>query len=258
MKKGICCLLICILIFTSIFILCKSKINSTKDNKISGVTSIMPHTEDTPVVCIDAGHGFGDPGCESKLLSGIESEVTLEITKLLKNELESAGIKVILTHDGKTYPSYQTIINMVNKNNIDYDEKRLIDNNVFSAYERVIYASAINRETPIDLFISIHINSIENHPEVSRYELYYYENNPYALSLAEFCSSLSQKFDNDTEIFATKSDESYTVTRYAEFPSILIECGYATNKVDADKLNSEIWRQAFCKTLANEIILWIS
>lgn len=258
MKKRIYCLLIVLLILTTVIILWKSKINSTEDTTASAVTSVESHTENTPVVCIDAGHGFDDPGCESNLLSGIEADVTLEIVKLLKSELENAGITVILTHDGKTHPSCQQIISMADKNNIDYDEARLIENNVFSAYERVIYAAALNKETPIDLFISIHINSIENHPEVSRYELYYYENNPYASSLTEFCNSLSQKLDNDTEIFATKSDESYTVTRYTDFPSLLIECGYATNKADADKLNSNIWRQKFCKTLANEIILWIS
>ena len=66
-------------------------------------------------VCIDAGHGFADVGCESDYLRGYEKDVTIKIAKLLKAELESRNIKVILTHDGKKFPTCKEILSGVNK-----------------------------------------------------------------------------------------------------------------------------------------------
>lgn len=204
-------------------------------------------------VCIDAGHGFADVGCESDYLKGYEKDVTIKIAKLLKAELESRNIKVILTHDGKEFPTCKEILKGVNKYNLEYDSTRLIENNNFSAYERVIYANVINETEPIDLLVSLHINSIENHPELSQYELYYYENNPHAAEIRQLCESLENAFDNDTKTTATVADESYTVTRYTEYPSLIVEMGYATNREDAKKLNSEKWRKEYAKILAEQI-----
>ncbi|MBE6733352.1 MAG: N-acetylmuramoyl-L-alanine amidase [Ruminococcaceae bacterium] len=221
----------------------------------SKVSSVIENPK--AVVCIDAGHGFGDIGCESEFLSGVEAEVTIKIAKLLKTELEKRNIMVILTHDGEKFPTCKQIISTANKYNIEYDNTRLIENNVFSAYERAIYACGVNKTNQIDLLVSLHINSIINHPELSQYELYYYENNPFADRVAQLCNSLSVNFDNYTKTTASNDADAYTVTRYCDFPSLLIEMGYATNKDDAKKLNSNIWRLEFVKILADEINTWV-
>ncbi len=209
------------------------------------------------VVCIDAGHGFADPGCESDFLNGIEADVTLNMAEILGAELESRGITVIFTHNGTVFPSCAEIVQKAEMFGIEYDSSRIVENNVFSAYERAIYASVLNKKTPIDLFVSLHINSIENSPEVSRYELYYYKDNPHSKQLKALCESIADNLDNEYLIKATTADESYTVTRYSDFPSLLIEAGYATNRADAKKINSPVWRRSFCKTLATEIQLWL-
>lgn len=209
--------------------------------------------EDEFVVCIDAGHGFDDVGCDTEWLLGTEAEVNLDVVEMLQDELESLGVTTILTHDGNTFPSAQYIRDKAAEYNIWYDETRIIDNNIYSAYERSIYALILHRETPIDFFVSLHVNSSPDHPELSQYELYYYEGNVDVPLLQNFSESLADKLDNISLIRAKGPDDAYTVTRYAEFPSILVEMGYATNEHDVEKINSLIWRRDFCEILANEI-----
>lgn len=209
--------------------------------------------EDEFVVCIDAGHGFDDIGCSSALMNGVESEVNLAMAKRLQTELEALGVTTILTHDGESYPSEQTIRDKAAEYGIAYDETRIIDNHVFSAYERTIYTVIMHHETPIDFFVSLHVNSCPEHPELSQYELYYYEEAVDVPLLEKFSESLAEKLDNAALISALDSEEAYTVTRWATYPAILIEIGYSTNEEDARKINSQAWREDFCETLAEEI-----
>lgn len=217
----------------------------------------LTENEDPFVVCLDAGHGFDDPGCESYLLCAQESEITLAITMLLKEKLESEGVEVVLTHDGMQFPSVQSIASIADTYGVVYDPDRFVDDNIFSPYERVTYASALYAQEEFDLFLSLHINSIEGYPEISQYELYYYEENPSATELNALCCSLNATLDKETKIGVTNYEDSYIVTKYCEFPSLLIEMGYATNMEDAQNLNSTAWRAEFCDTLCQEILFWL-
>lgn len=220
-------------------------------------SALPPSVDDTDggiVICLDAGHGFDDVGCSTELLDDVEAVITLDIVERVSAELSKHNVTVILTHDGKVFPSASEIRSMSDKYGLEYDSGRIIDNNIFSAYERVIYANAVNKETPIDFFVSIHVNSIVGYPEISRYEMFYYEGSPYTELLTEFTDSIRDVLDNDSVTIAKGPTDAYTVTRWADFPSLLIETGYATNTDDAAKLNSADWRQSFAELLAAEIL----
>lgn len=206
------------------------------------------------LVVLDAGHGFADGGCTSEYLSGRESEITLAMVNILKSKLEAAGVEVILTHNGVRFPSASELKQLANQYGVSYKSENIIDNNIFSAHERAIYVSTLNMQKPVDLFLSIHINSIEGYPEVSRYEVYYCEANPFATQLKSFCDSLANKLDNETRVTATPYDDSYVVTKYVDCPAVLIESGYATNPDDANNLNSTTWRNEYCETICTEIL----
>lgn len=205
-------------------------------------------------VCIDAGHGFSDPGCVSENLeNGTEADITLKVAKILKEKLEAMGVDVILTHDGETYPSAQEVMDYANQYGIQYSAAEIKDNDIFSAYERAVYCQALGEERTIDFFISLHINSVEN-TEVSRYDIYYSEENPYAEALSGFCTSLEMQLDNRLLIHETTRGKSMLVTKYSKFPSVLLEMGFATNEHDAANLNSPDWRNSYCKILAEQIV----
>ena len=255
MRKFINYIIVALLTFGITFGFCKctNKNSNTEVPEVSSEISSNEKEENSFTVCIDAGHGFSDPGCNSPYLLGTEAKNTLEIAHILKAELEKLNIKVILTHNGNQFPAHNEILEALRENNISFDSSRIVDNNIFSAYERIIYASALSKTIPIDFFISLHINSIENAPDVNRYELYYYKDNPHAETLSRFCNTFAQKLDGEVFISSTESADSYTVTRYCDFPSILFEMGYATNPTAASNLNSATWRLNLCKNLALNI-----
>ncbi len=249
-----------LLLFITIFIImlgCNGCTNQESIQSDIDSTSKAQAKVNNYTVCLDAGHGFDDPGCESVFLDGTEADINLKIMNSLKQELTNYGITVIITHNGNRFPSCQEITTKAEKYGILYDASRIIENNIFSAYERVIYANTVNIDKPINLFLSLHINSLENDSKVNRYELYYYKDNPFSEELLSLCTSLSEAFDATSEITATNADISYTVTRYTDFPSLLLECGYATNRSQAEKLNSQAWRTDFCKSLSKIIYLWL-
>ena len=222
-----------------------------------GVTIVYPEADGRMVVCLDAGHGFGDIGCDTDLLSGTESDVTLDVVMMVKAELEKNGVEVILTHDGVTYPSEQKIMDLADKAGVAYNVDRIVENNVFSAYERSIYVASIADDEAIDLFVSLHVNSIDDYPTLSRYEIDYYSMSPYRTSLEIFSNSLFEMLDNETIIYADPFDEAFLVTKTGDHAAVLVEMGYATNVSDAEKLNSQEWRKTFSKNLSDCIVEWI-
>ena len=220
---------------------------------INDTETKQPEVEKKRVV-LDAGHGFADGGCTSEYLNGKESEVTLAMVNILKSKLEAAGVEVVLTHNGATFPSANEIKQLANQHGVSYDSGYIINNNIFSANERAVYTSILNKQKTVDLFLSIHINSIAGHPEVSRNEIYYCESNPFATQLQSFCNSLANKLDNEARVTATPYNDSYIVTKYVDCPAVLIESGYATSPDDAAKLNSTTWRDEYCETICKEIL----
>lgn len=260
--KTICKLLSLVLSVLLLMTGCRvieSDIDGNGDTTDAAAEAIVyPKGDGRMVVCLDAGHGFRDIGCDTDLLLGTEAEVNLAVTLLVKDALEKKGIEVILTHDGKTYPSAEKIKSLADGAGVEYIAEDIIENDVFSAYERGIYTSAIAEKEGIDLFISLHVNSIENNPEISRYEIDYYKGNPYAAALGELAETLSGRLDNETVIYADPLEEAFLVTKTGTHPSVLIEMGYATNERDSANLNSEIWRKNFANTLAECVLEWLS
>ena len=221
-------------------------------------TIAYPTPDGKKVVCLDAGHGFRDIGCDSDMMEGTEAQVTMAITLLVKQELEKMGACVILTHDGITHPSAEEIKRAANSAGVEYEEESIIENDIFSAYERAIYAASIAEEEGIDLFLSLHVNSIENHPEISRYEIDYHSGNPYANALGELCSALAERLDNEAVIFEDETEKAFIVTKIGSHPSLLLEMGYSTNAEDCARLNSNVWRESFAKEIADTVMEWIS
>ncbi|MDR1736203.1 MAG: N-acetylmuramoyl-L-alanine amidase, partial [Oscillospiraceae bacterium] len=59
-----------------------------------------PDDSTAPLVCLDAGHGGGDPGAENAETGRFEKDDTLAITLLIADKLTAQGADVILTRDG--------------------------------------------------------------------------------------------------------------------------------------------------------------
>ncbi len=258
MKKLISILLLCSILCSCRAIESKVGSKETDTEPAVGITETTDETDrtndDRNVVLVDAGHGFDDAGCGPCYMDCYEYEVTLPAALKLKASLEALGAEVILTHDGESYPSETSIMAACDRLGIEYKEDKIIENNIFSAYERALYEEILIREEAVDFFISLHVNSVEHADYVDGYELYYCEDNPEADTILAFGAALEDVLDNDIVVDATEYDDSYLVTKYAQIPSVLLEIGYATNPKDAKKMTDDKWRTQLADILATEIV----
>ena len=131
------------------------------------------------------------------------------------------------------------------------------ENDLFGKYERAIWENVLAEKYSLDMFVSLHVNSIED-PEFRGASVDYCADNPYTDLLRYFSDTLSKTLTDknlsaDFRIYEDVPEEAYVVTKYATVPSVLIEAGYATNPDDAALLTDEKWRESFAEALCGVI-----
>jgi N-acetylmuramoyl-L-alanine amidase len=232
-----------------------------KDNNIAPTTqaALSVTKDNTYHILIDPGHGFDDNGCTSDYMSGkYEKDITLAVAGYLGQDLENMGFRISFTHDGETYTDEQTLLSQLNSLGLDYTDDKVIDNNIFSAYERTMYANILNCSDPVDAFISLHVNSNVDSGTLSDFTVDYCgENSSTAYSgelVDSVLSSLKTAFPSrEQRRYSDSWEDSYIVTKYSNMPSFLIEMGYATTPSDAENLKDSSWQQQLAKALADGI-----
>jgi len=217
----------------------------------------------TPTVVLDAGHGFGDVGCAGPEtpLGVYEYEYTLQMAYALKGELEEAGIRVFLTHDGKTFPDTRELISLCKEYGVSYDtsKKTWEDNDIFSPYERAIYMNVLDAQYGVDFAFSVHINAHITNAELRGFDLDYCAQNHHSDKSKVYAEAikmtLQAKYPSTPLAYYEDSwDDSFVVTKFTSMPSALIETGYHTNPVDCANLKDEEWRDTLMKNVASAII----
>ncbi|MBS5724338.1 MAG: N-acetylmuramoyl-L-alanine amidase [Clostridiales bacterium] len=214
-------------------------------------------------ILIDPGHGFEDPGCTAYDGSFTEAQITEKMAVMLQQELISRGWEAELTHDGKHMPDaallYASAQQMPLRNDVNVNPQEWVcDNAVFSKYERVLYANACNREKPVTLLLSLHVNSIETSAQTVRgFEIDYYKDHPDAAIAGSFCEilkkALRDTFNQKIRLFADNAEEAFVVTKYTDMPSVLLEMGYASNAKDAALLTSAQFQTQLTQSIADAI-----
>ena len=210
-------------------------------------------------VVIDPGHGGRDPGATSK--SHVhEKVVVLELSLMLRNLLVSRGYNVRLTRDNDTYLPLR---------------------------ERTQKATIHGA----DLFVSIHANAAAN-TGASGVETYYLalasdetaqrtaarENRGSGFSIKELDKLVTRILKE------TKSDESHRLAQFVQseladstnakdrgvkhapfvvligtkVPAILVEVGFLSHTIEADKLTKKAYQHSIAEAIANGIDRYVS
>ncbi len=176
------------------------------------------------VIEIDPGHGGNQPGAGSG--TGVyEKDITYKIAIKLKSYLENVGAKVVFSRDDSASVP-------------EIEERRL---------------TAI--ESNPDMLISIHLDALSS-SSASGSSVYYYTS--YSGPLAESVNKyLPSTVKNETG-YAMKSKGAhfypFCVTRVENCPSVLVECGFITNKGDFKIQNSSSGQDAIAKGIYNGIV----
>ena len=207
-------------------------------------------------VMIDPGHGFDDIGTSSALLGDVnEATVNLDIALRIRQILsDNKEIAVLMTHDDNAVDGRISAA--------DGGEPPLNNLVLLTPEDRAVLANGQD----IDLFVSIHCDSIPDKPEVSGMRAYYYNSGDRrGLGAEALTTAIANRFGvhmgnaaPTPRVMTMTEDNAFYVVKNIDVPSVLCEVGFVTNKTDAEHMLDEAWRQAAAEAIAQGILDYIS
>ena len=219
--------LICLVILSCSVTLNKNEI---EENTVETVS--LPVTN--KVIVIDAGHGTPDEGAENE--NGLtEAAINLKIALKLQNILEQSGCTVILTR------SDENAIYNAESNTIKQMKVSDIKNRV-----------KIGNESSADIFVSIHLNKI---PQSQYYgwQTFYKNGNEKSVSLAtNIQDGLNEAINRENKRVPLKISGIYIVD-HVEIPLAIVECGFLSNREEAELLQQEEYQDKLAWGIYNGI-----
>ena len=182
----------------------------------SGVKNVLPASGsvEKQVILIDAGHGGDDPG-KIGINDALEKDINLQIALKLQKILEQNNIKVVMTRntDAGLYSEGAT-----NKKAEDMQKRCKIIENSNALFT-----------------VSIHQNSYTS-PEIQGAQVFYYGQSENGKKLAEILqTALIEQVDPDNHR-AAKANESYYLLKKTPTPTVIVECGFLSNPIEAELL----------------------
>lgn len=175
-------------------------------------------------IVLDAGHGTPDEGAQNN--EGMtEAKVNLEIVYKIKKLLEECGAKVILTRSDE---------------NAIYDEnaKTIGQKKVSDIKNRV----KIGNESSADIFVSIHLNKISD-TRCKGWQTFYNIRNENSKKLA---TSIQDSLNDTIKIENKRKPQKLTdvyIMKNVEIPITIVECGFLSNKEDANLLKTNEYQE---------------
>ncbi len=216
------------LLYVSVFLI---SFNNTKSDSTS--TSGTP--DSAPIIIIDAGHGGFDGGASTE--DGFpEKDINLSISLYLRDFLKLFGFETVLTRETDASLENEGLSTIRQKKKSDiYNRMSLMEK-----YDNCV-------------FLSIHQNFF-NEEKYSGLQVFYSKN------FSETSSALAEKIQSEAVNLLqpqnTRKIKECGTSVYliynAKAPACLIECGFLSNKPEAQKLLTEEYQRqvAYCIAVA--------
>lgn len=172
-------------------------------------------------VIIDPGHGGIDVGTIG-IDGSLEKNINLSISLDLYDYLMVSGINTVLTRDGD-YEVYKA------------GEKRTKSD----LYNRMDFINSV----PNSILISIHQNHFENEAEWGT-QVWFSPNDEISPTLADkILRSVKENIQPENKRENKESDNSYYILYKAQKPSVMVECGFVSNKNENNKLQDKEYQK---------------
>lgn len=229
-------------LFMGVVLLCTVTFLSWQAGSLAAAGVQFIHAENSSgekkkyIVCVDPGHGGTDPG-KVGINGQLEKDINLAIAKKLKTYLEASDVTVVLTRD-KDMGLYSS--GDAHKKMADMRKRcQLIE------------------EVKPDLVISIHQNSY--HEEAIRGgQVFYYKTSVRGKKLAQI---LQERFDyvlGDANKRQAKANDNYYLLLHVKEPIIIAECGFLSNREEAEKLETKEYQDRLAWTLHMGIMEYLN
>ncbi len=187
-------------------------------------------------VVLDAGHGGFDPG-KIGINKALEKDINLSFVYKLKKLLEQNDINVILTRKDK---------NGLYKDS-DKDKKRV------DMKKRI---SIINSSDAF-ITVSIHQNSFQQESSWGA-QVFYYTKSIDGKMLAETLQETIKNSMSDGNHRLAKANSSYFLFLKSNCPTVIVECGFLTNRREADLLCTDSYQDKMAWAIHLGIMKYIN
>jgi N-acetylmuramoyl-L-alanine amidase len=222
-----------------------------------------------PTIVIDPGHGGHDSGATKN--GAVEKDVVLAFAKTLRDKLAKTGqYKVIMTRDDDTFVELDERRAFGERNNAalfiavhaDYAQSRARGATIFSLRDGV--ADDLKRSAKGELAKRVMTNPLISQAKASEGDVEAVKTILEDLAKQEvdankdrsklFAGAVIETMSDATDMRSSPDQQAaFRVLKTAQFPSVLIELAYVTNKQDAENLKSEDWRAEVSQSIVTAV-----
>lgn len=193
----------------------------------------VPNSKYTVVV--DAGHGGIDGGCVGNTTGVYESDLNLLYAYNLAEQLQNINISVSLTRTDSS-GLYETGVSNLKKSDMK-KRKEIIEN-----------------ASP-DLVVSLHMNSFPLRTCCGA-QTFYKKGNESGEILATFVQT--QMFNMLENAKKTAKEGDYYIVTCTDIPSVLVECGFLSNKEEELLLQSKSYQDKVCYAIVCGVVEYLN
>lgn len=216
-------------------------------------------------VVIDPGHGGRDVGAMGRRIRLREKDLTLAISKRLKNILEAEGLRVIMTRDSDVFIPLPRRVEIANENNADLFVSVHVNasrSRSLSGFECYYLSDATDDnaralEALENASLKMEKGTILEHSknlDATLWDMTLTENRREAVELANYiCDSIENSFAMKNR--GIKSARFY-VLKGTRMPSVLVEMGYISNRYEEMKLKGADYLDRITDAAAKGILAY--
>ena len=205
--------------------------------------ALIPDFPAVSTVVLDPGHGGKDAGARSPY--EYEKNFALDVARRVRNELQKAGVRVVLTRNSDSF--------------VELADRAGVANRLKNT-----------------IFVSIHFNAADANQAANGFEIYCvtprgapstaYEQihtrdmveengNEHDIHSFALANAIYHSMQGKMEMFDRGVKRArFAVIRLAGVPSVLIEGGFLTSPSDARKVASKPWRDNYAASIARGIL----
>lgn len=172
-------------------------------------------------IVIDPGHGGNDPG-KVAINSALEKDVNLAIALKLKKYLEQEDMEVVMTRQED-----KGLYEETDSNKKVHDMKNRL---------------AIMEGAKPALVVSVHQNSYHEE-SVSGVQVFYYRDSAEGKRAALLVQEQMIATLQPAKEREAKENSTYYILKKTTVPTIIVECGFLSNREEANRLTSEDYQE---------------
>ena len=190
----------------------------------------------SPTIIVDAGHGGFDGGAVA-FDKTLEKDINLSIAKKLCEAFELYGFNVVMVRE---------------KDIAIYDESAA-KKKTSDIHNRL----KLTEEYPDSIFLSIHQNKYQQEKSWGT-QVFYSPNHPKSQQLAQIIQmNIVEQLQPDNNRKIKKAQSNLYILSKSKVPSVLIECGFISNKKECELLKTDQYQRKIAYLILESVVKFL-